>query len=282
MRFLELCAFICVAMLRVFVSLETAYGRDIAVGRDTSFGRTRRHQDALEERPIRQSEGPLDGFGQYGHLARAHALERPVRGSDTGERITRLAEYMTDFVRRADAGDLKCRMYLVKAVERGDRRKEVAQRNAKKAKSEELRKFEEATAEGISTPMPPLEPDVEEATEVKSVRPTAAARADSGRRAAAPGKSPRARQGIAKDAPLFHPPTRNPGERQQPAEAARSRVDASALERNPRQRAPGDAGRPRAVVGRGTAAALPDWPHISPHVEKRPPAGDEARDLSRA
>ena len=59
---------------------------------------------------------------------------------------------MTDFVRRADAGDLKCRMYLVKAVERGDRRKEIAQRNAKKAKTEELRKFEEAKAEEISSP----------------------------------------------------------------------------------------------------------------------------------
>src|ERR1700733_11114455 len=99
-------------------------------------------------------------------------MERPVEGMD-GERHTRLTEYLIDVVRCADAGDMKCRMFLLRAIDQGDRRRENAQRNAKKANSEALRKFEEAKADEISMPMPPLEPEVEDEQVVKDVRPTA-------------------------------------------------------------------------------------------------------------
>ena len=109
-------------------------------------------------------------------------MERPVEGMD-GERHTRMTEYMIDVVRYADAGDRQCRMFLLKAVERGDRRRENAQRNAKKAKSEVLRKFEEAKADEISTPMPPLSPETEEEQTAK-VNPTGPPRRRPGHRQA--------------------------------------------------------------------------------------------------
>jgi hypothetical protein len=102
-------------------------------------------------------------------------MERPVEGAEG--RTTRLVAYMTDIVRRADDGDLKCRMFLLREVGRGDRRKETAQRNAKRAKTEELRKFEEEKADEISSPVAPLKPDVEDAQTV-TVSPTAPPKPD--------------------------------------------------------------------------------------------------------
>ena len=177
-------------------------------------------------------------------------MERPVEGVN-GERHTRMTEYMIDVVRCADAGDLKCRMFLLKAVERGDRRREIAQRNAKKAKSEELRKFEEAKADEISAPMPPLEPEVEDEQVVKDVRPTAPPRK----------------------------PTATPA-REQPAAASRKAPpeDASTYRRDP--------GTGRLVTPEGRVLspeeeerlANPYWPHISPHLKKAPSAGTSPGD----
>src|ERR1700722_6635715 len=98
-------------------------------------------------------------------------MERPVEGVD-GHRHTRLTEYLIDIVRCADAGDMKCRMFLLRAIDHGDRRRENAQRNAKKAKSEALRKFEEAKADEIAAPVPPLTQEQEDEHVVKGVRPT--------------------------------------------------------------------------------------------------------------
>jgi len=176
-------------------------------------------------------------------------MERPVEGVD-GERHTRLTEYMIDVVRCADAGDRQCRMFLLKAVERGDRRRENAQRNAKKAKSEVLRKFEEAKADEISTPMPPLSPETEEEQTAK-VNPTAPPR----RPAATPAHTP-------------------------PAAAPRKTQpeDASTYRRDPLN---GNLVTPEGRVlspEEEERLANPYWPHISPHLKKAPSAGTSPGD----
>jgi hypothetical protein len=198
-------------------------------------------------------KGRLAGSGNTVTWLARMLLERPVRSSQSGERVTRLAEYMSDIVRRADAGDLKLRLFLIKAVERGDRRKEVAQRNAKKAKSEELRKFEEEMAEEISTPMPPLAPEVEEEQEVKSVRPTASPR---------PANSPSHTQAASAYAKASADKPHGP------AKASCGPVDASTLQRNPLN------GRLVTPEGRELSweeeerLLYPTWPHVSPHLKK--------------
>jgi len=166
-------------------------------------------------------------------------MERPVESVDGG-RCTRFAEYMKDIVRRADAGDLQCRLYLLKAVERGDRRREIAQRNAKKAKSESLRKFEEAKADEISMPMPPLEPEVEDALVVKDVRPTPPPRKPAAtpahERPAAPRKTP------AEDASTYR----------------RDPLTGHLVAQDGRVLSPEEENR----------LNNPYWPHISPHLKK--------------
>jgi hypothetical protein len=170
-------------------------------------------------------------------------LERPVEGAEG--RTTRLVAYMSDIVRRADEGDLKCRMFLLREVGRGDRHKETAQRNAKRAKTEELRKFEEAKACEISSPVPPLKPEVENEQTV-TVSPTA-------------------------------PPKRDPRARVHAADTRKaSTADASTYRRDP------GTGRLETPEGRQLSPEeearllYPTWPHISPHLQKAPPAPDSA------
>jgi hypothetical protein len=174
-------------------------------------------------------------------------MERPVEGVD-GSRCTRLVEYMKDVVRRADAGDLQCRMYLLKTIDQGDRRREIAQRNAKKAKSEALRKFEEAKADEISVPMPPLEPEVEDEQVVKDVRPTT---------------TPRKPTATPTRASSEAPPRKTP-----PEDASTFRRDANGKLVTPEGRvlSPEEEGR----------LANPYWPHVSPHLKKTPSAAAQA------
>jgi hypothetical protein len=190
-------------------------------------------------------------------------MERPVEGAD-GERHTRMTEYMIDVVRCADAGDRKCRMFLLNAVERGDRRRENAQRNAKKAKSHELRKFEEAKADEISVPMPPLEPEVEDAQTVKDVRPTP------------PPRKPTATPASAcAEASADEP--HSPAARAQPAAAPRKTPpdDPSTYRRDPDGRLVTPEGRVLSPEEEHRLAN-PYWPHISPHLKKAPSAGNSA------
>jgi hypothetical protein len=217
-------------------------------------------------------KGRLAGSGNTVTWLARMLLERPVRSSDSGERITRLAEYMGDFVRRADAGDVKCRMWLVKAVERGDRRKEVAQRNAKKAKSEELRKFEEETAKEISTPMPPLAPEVQD-DYVAAASPTAPAAAKAS--ADKPQRPSTSQASSQRDAARAFADASTNGPH---GPAGRSRADASTFQRNPLN------GRLVTPEGREMSweeeerLLYSSWPHISPHLKTAPPAGPPAGD----
>ena len=173
-------------------------------------------------------------------------MERPVDGE--GGRTTRLVAYLSDIVRRADEGDLNCRMFLVREVGRGDRRKETAQRNAKRAKSEDLRKFEEEKAAEISSPVEPLPPEVEDDQAV-TVSPTAAAPH------AKPDPRARVHAADAKKAPTG---------------------DSSMYRRDPAT------GRLITPEGRELTREeeekllYPNWPHVSPHLKKAPSAGDPA------
>src|ERR1700733_3482290 len=191
-------------------------------------------------------------------------MERPVEGMD-GERHTRLTEYLIDVVRCADAGDMKCRMFLLRAIDQGDRRRENAQRNAKKANSEALRKFEEAKADEISMPMPPLEPEVEDEQVVKDVRSTAPPR----RPTATPTREP----------------TATPTREQPAAEPKRTPSDdASLYRRDANENLVTPEGR---VLSPEEVNRLtnPHWPHVSPHLKKEErgsahagfQAGDSAR-----
>jgi Family of unknown function (DUF5681) len=171
-------------------------------------------------------------------------MERPVEGVDGGRR-TRLAEYMFDVVRRADAGDLKCRMFLLKRIDDGDRRREAAQRNAKKAKSEELRKFEEAKADEISTSVAPLTPEQEEEQLVKDVRPTTPPRKPTATPAHASSEAP-PRKTQTEDASLY-----------------RRDADGHLVTPEGRILSPEEEHR----------LANPYWPHVSPHLKKAPLAG---------
>src|ERR1700733_273085 len=190
-------------------------------------------------------------------------MERPVEGAD-GERHTRLTEYMIDVVRCADAGDRKCRMFLLRAIDQGDRRRETAQRNAKKANSEALRKFEEAKADEISMPMPPLEPEVEDAQVVKDVRPTTPARKPTATPASACAEAS-AKAG------------RSWAAREQPAAAPRKTPpdDPSTYRRDAHGNLVAQDGRvlsPEEV----NRLANPYWPHVSPHLKKATSPGDSA------
>jgi hypothetical protein len=179
-------------------------------------------------------------------------MERPVE-SGHGRR-TRLADYMIDVVARADAGDIKCRIFLLQLIDRGDRRKESAQRNAKKAKSEDVRKFEEAKANEISSPMPPLPPDVEDAY-VAHVSPTAPQRAThiSGPSKAATHKAPSRESSLASAAMFRRDPAT--GHLVTPEGRVLSPAEEDQL-------------------------LYPAWPHISPHLTKTPVSATSAGDLS--
>lgn len=164
-------------------------------------------------------------------------LERPVERADAGQQTTRLVEYVSDIVRRADSGDLKCRMFLLQCIDRGDRRKLTAQRNAKKSKNEDLRKFEQEKATEISPEMGPLTPETI-AEQAVPVSPTTARRVEP----IVP----------ARIAPPFNAPS----------------FDSSALRRDPRT------GHLLLPDG-GTMSpeeeerlANPYWPNISPHLKK--------------
>jgi hypothetical protein len=162
-------------------------------------------------------------------------MEQPVEHGD-GARRTRLAEYTLDIVRRADAGDIKCRMHLLRIIDRGDRRKQSAQRNAKKAKTDDLREFEQAKAAEISPTMPA---EMAETELVNTVSPTVLPRVET---IISPRKSPS--------------------------------IDASALRRDPRtghlQLPDGNTMSPEEEE----RLANPYWPHISPHLKK--PEGSDA------
>ncbi len=222
-------------------------------------------------------------------------LERPVEGLDGGRR-TRLVEYMTDVVKRADAGDLKCRLFLLQAIDRGDRRKESALRNAKKTKNESLREFEEEMATKISSPMPPLSPEVEDEVVVKDVRPTvsafAKASADEPHSPAKPWRSrtvpPRkptatpVHAAPAHAAPAHATPAHVTPEHAAPAAALRTTPpdDASTYRRDPLT------GRLVAPDGRELSweeherLLYPAWPHVSPHLKKTPATGAVSGDLT--
>ena len=174
-------------------------------------------------------------------------MERPVDGAEG--RTTRLVAYLSDIVRRADDGDLNCRMFLLKEVGRGDRRKETAQRNARKAKTEDLRKFEEEKAAENSSPVAPLKPEVEDEQAI-TVRPTPPPRAK---------PDPRARVHAADTKKT-------------------STADASTYRRDP--------GTGRLVTPEGRELTpeeeerllYPSWPHVSPHLKKEARAGAPAGD----
>jgi hypothetical protein len=188
-------------------------------------------------------------------------MERPVEGAD-GARHTRLTEYMIDVVRCADAGDLKCRMFLLREIGRGDRRKEAAQRNAKKAKSEELRKFEEQKAEENSTTMEPLTPEQEDAQLVKDVRPTPPSRRPTARPATASAQ-------VSTDAP--HSPAKPAAH----APAPRPPDDPSTYRRDAQGHLVTPEGRVLSPEEE-ERLANPYWPHVSPHLKKAPSAGAAA------
>jgi hypothetical protein len=189
---------------------------------------------------------PAAGYTLTG-LARL-MMEQPVQGAATGERRTRLSEYMLDIVRRADAGDLKCRMFLLKAIDRGDGRKLTAQRNAKKAKTDELREFEAAKADEISPE--PLDVAIE--TElVNTVSPTVPPRATN---VSSPKKAlPQRDSLLASSATLRRDP--HTGNLLSPEGRVLSPEEEEQL-------------------------LYPAWPHISPHLGKVPFAGDKAGDLA--
>jgi hypothetical protein len=176
--------------------------------------------------------GPPGSGATPTYLARV-MIERPVERSDgVGGTRTRLTEYMTDIVERADAGDLKCRMFLIRYVDRGDRRKLAALRNAEKAKTRALRKLESAAAREISqTPVAP--PEIA-AQQVKTISPTRPSRV-------------------------------------QTLAVAKPSVEASSFRRDPRNgQLLGPDGR--ALSREAEDRLLyPDWPHISPHLKKEEP-----------
>ena len=168
-------------------------------------------------------------------------IERPVERADgLGGTRTRLAEYMYDIVERADAGDLKCRMFLIRYVDRGDRRRLAALRNAEKAKTRALRELESVAAREISeTPMVPAEMA---APHVKTIYPTKPSRVQT---MAGPKRAPS--------------------------------VDASLFRRDPRSGELLDANGNAVSREAEDRLRYPDWPHISPHLKKdeRPNTGLE-------
>lgn len=187
---------------------------------------------------------PAAGYTLTG-LARL-MMEQPVHGAATGERQTRFAQYMLDIVQRADGGDLKCRMFLLKAIDRGDGRKTTAQRNARKAKTDEVRAFETAKAEEIS-PEP-----IDEALDtemVGTVTPTVPRRATN---ILAPKKTAPQRDALQASAATL---------RRDPVTGQLLSPEGRALSREEEER-----------------LLYPDWPHVSPHLKKAPLAGASAGD----
>jgi hypothetical protein len=168
-------------------------------------------------------------------------LEWPVKRSDGDVPRERMFEYMLDIVQRADAGDLKCRMFLLRLVDRGDRRKVTALRNSRKAKTASLRKFEDQLADEISQVPPPPPPELA-AKLTATVSPTAPERVQT--------------RAAAKRAP--------------------STCSASSFRSDPRSgELYGSDGR---ALSREEEDLLryPNWPHMSPHLKKEETAGSAA------
>jgi hypothetical protein len=143
---------------------------------------------------------------------------------------------MADIVERADAGDLGCRKYLIAYVDRGDRRRLAALRQAEKAKTDSLRTLERAAARAAS-----LTPEVsaeKAAAEVKTISPTQPSRVPT---IAVPRRAPPV------DASMF---------RRDPRTGALLGADGLALSREEEDR-----------------LLYPEWPHVSPHLKKSEDAG---------
>ena len=191
-----------------------------------------------------QGRLPAAGYTLTG-LARL-MMEQPVQGSATGERQTRFAAYMLDIIRRADGGDLKCRMFLLKAIDRGDGRKTTAQRNAKKAKTEALREFETAKAREISPEPIAAAMDTEY---VSTVSPTVPLRTTN---VLPPKNASPQKDSLLASAATFR---RDPqtGQLMAPDGRVLSREEEDLL-------------------------LFPDWPHVSPHLKTAPLAGPSAGD----
>ncbi len=177
-------------------------------------------------------------------------LERPVERPDAGQQTTRLVEYVSDVVRRADAGDLKCRMFLLQCIDRGDRRKATARRNAKRTENEDLRKFEQEQAAEISPEIGPLPPETL-AEQAVPVSPTTSRRVEPS----------------ARTAPSFKETSfKAPSSTATPSKPAP--FDASTLRRDPLS---GRLVKPDGATMSAEEEALlanPYWPHVSPHLKK--------------
>jgi hypothetical protein len=180
--------------------------------------------------------GPTGSGATPTYLARV-MIERPVERADgVGGTRTRLTEYMADIVERADGGDLSCRKLLIQLVDRGDRRRLTALRNAEKAKTPAMRKLESAAAREIS--LTPVAPPEKAAAEVKTVCPTQPSRVQT----------------------MAVPKRRAPS------------VEASSFRRDPRT---GNLVTPEGRIlspEEEDRLANPYWPHISPHLKKDPTA----------
>jgi hypothetical protein len=250
---LQLHACVRVAMLSVSVDWRTHMLEETSPSEESSEDirpdiktRWKKGQSGNPEgRKLKGSGCTLTG------LART-LLERPVEGAEG--RTTRLVAYLSDIVRLADDGDLKCRMFLLKEVGRGDRRKETAQRNAKRAKTEELRKFEEEKAAENSSPVAPLEPGVED-KHVVTVSPTAPVRTK-------PTAACKPAAASACKAPLPDDPSTF---RRDPHTGRLFTPEGRALSQEEEER-----------------LLYPNWPHVSPHLKKEDRAGEAAGPASPA
>jgi hypothetical protein len=145
---------------------------------------------------------------------------------------------MTDVVQRADAGDLRCRLFMLQLIDRGDRRKLTAQRNAKKARNEELRNFEQEKATEISPTLPPLPPEVIERQSTK-VSPTVPPRSTV---TSAPKRAESQRESLLASAAMY---------RRDPCTGRLMTPEGRVLSQQEEEK-----------------LLYPNWPHISPHLKK--------------
>jgi len=201
-------------------------------------------------RPRKERAGGSPSIGASGagatptYLARV-MIERPVQRADgVGGTRTRLTEYLADIFERADAGDLECRKYLIAYIDRGDRRRLTALRNAEKAKTPSLRRLETAAARQAS--LAPEVPAEKAAAEIKIIPATKPSRVST----------------------IAVPNRKAPS------------VDASKYRRDPRTgELLGSDGR---TLSRDEEQRLlyPDWPYVSPHLKKSDAAGfDTGRNI---
>jgi hypothetical protein len=253
-RFIRLRARVCNAMLGVFrdwsLHMEATSNEQPAA----ISTRWQKGQSGNPKGRPRKQRGPsrpqsaTSGSGRTPTWLARLMIERPVERADgLGGTRTRLAEYMYDIVERADAGDLKCRMFLIRYVDRGDRRRLAALRNAEKAKTRALRELESAggardfgNADGAGrNGRPPRQDDLPD---------QAFAGSDHGRSQARAVRSTRRRSGAIR------------------AQGHLLDANGNALSREAEDR-----------------LRYPDWPHISPHLrkEERPNTGPDNRGENR-